>query len=190
LVVHSVAFSPDGQTLASGSHDKTVRLWDLGTGQPKATLTGHTDRVLSVAFSPDGQRVFGWDVTNKVLAWTVADAQPANPDQPRPVTSKTVVTSPDGSTRAEVRSYGLVLIDVARERQDREERLALEPVNRRWWHQQNAARAEGDQNWFAAAFHLGQLLKEQPNDADLKRRREQALDKLRPPTPMEPLPRP
>ena len=41
--VFSVVYSPDGQTLASGSSDNTVRLWDVTTGQVKTTLTGHTD---------------------------------------------------------------------------------------------------------------------------------------------------
>jgi len=55
--VWDVAFSPDGQTLASGSLDKTVILWDVSTGRKLRTLKGHTDRVLSVAFSPDGQNL-------------------------------------------------------------------------------------------------------------------------------------
>ena len=40
-VVHSVAFSPDGQTLVSGSQDKTLRLWDANTGKHIRTITGH-----------------------------------------------------------------------------------------------------------------------------------------------------
>ena len=50
-----VAFSPDGRTLASGSGDKTVKLWDPASGQLLRTLTGHTNAVWSVAFSPDGR---------------------------------------------------------------------------------------------------------------------------------------
>ena len=58
----SVAFSPDGATLASGSWDSTVRLWDANTGQHKATLTGHTGLVYSVAFSPDGANARKWEL--------------------------------------------------------------------------------------------------------------------------------
>jgi WD40 repeat protein len=53
--VWSVAFSQDGQLLASGSEDKTIKLWDPTTGALKHTLEGHSDPILSVAFSQDGQ---------------------------------------------------------------------------------------------------------------------------------------
>ena len=52
--VNSVAISPDNQFLASGSDDKTIRLWNIETGQVIASLLGHTNFVQSVAFSPDG----------------------------------------------------------------------------------------------------------------------------------------
>ena len=52
--VESVAFSPDGTTLAGGSWDRTVRLWDVKTGEQKQVFTGHVGLVYSVAFSPDG----------------------------------------------------------------------------------------------------------------------------------------
>ncbi|MCC5644003.1 WD40 repeat domain-containing protein [Nostoc sp. CHAB 5824] len=53
--VNSVSFSPDGKTLASGSGDKTIKLWNVETGQLIRTLTGHNNAVVSVSFSPDGK---------------------------------------------------------------------------------------------------------------------------------------
>ena len=53
--VRSVAFSPDGARIVSGSHDKTVRVWDAVLGNELIPpLRGHTNTVQSVAFSPDG----------------------------------------------------------------------------------------------------------------------------------------
>ncbi len=50
----SVAFSPDGQRLASASQDQTVKIWNSATGGELLALKGHTGWVRSVAFSPDG----------------------------------------------------------------------------------------------------------------------------------------
>ena len=68
-VVTSVTFSRDGQTLASGSADKTVRLWDAETGEPKQTFTGHTDAVYSVVFSRDGQVLASGSKDKTVRLW-------------------------------------------------------------------------------------------------------------------------
>ncbi|KJY15797.1 hypothetical protein VR46_45545, partial [Streptomyces sp. NRRL S-444] len=53
-VVRSVSFSADGLTLATGSDDRTVRLWDAKNGALRTVLPGHTGAVRSVAFGGDG----------------------------------------------------------------------------------------------------------------------------------------
>ncbi len=67
--VKAVAFSPDGTMLASGSADKTVKLWDLRTGKLKRTLVGHTGEVDQVAFSLDGRWLASGSVDKTVRVW-------------------------------------------------------------------------------------------------------------------------
>src|SRR5436189_6119119 len=53
--VYSVAFSPDGEILATGSFDNTIKLWDAKTGKELKTLKAHTDQVYSVSFKHDAK---------------------------------------------------------------------------------------------------------------------------------------
>ncbi len=73
LYVHAVAFSPDGQWIATGGNDKTgyVRLWNAKTGALVRTFKGHSDDVLSVVFSKNGDRLLTSSYDKTARLWNV-----------------------------------------------------------------------------------------------------------------------
>ena len=96
--VVSVAFSPDGKRIVSGSLDNTIRVWDIITGnQIGEPFTGHASDVLSVAFSPDGKRIVSGSFDSTIRIWDVATGKQIG----EPLTGHTgsvifVAFSPDG----------------------------------------------------------------------------------------------
>jgi hypothetical protein len=71
-----LALSPDGATLASGSWDNTVRLWDFKTGKLKATLQGHKGLVHRLAFAPDGKTLLSGDEERSSIVWDLDEQKP------------------------------------------------------------------------------------------------------------------
>jgi WD40 repeat protein len=69
--VHALAFSPDGNLLASASNDMTVKLWDLSSLKEITTLRGHTGQVWRIAFSPDGKLVASGGEDKTIRLWDV-----------------------------------------------------------------------------------------------------------------------
>jgi eukaryotic-like serine/threonine-protein kinase len=67
--IDRVAYSPDGKRLASASHDKTMRVWDLDTGRTVLTMPGHHGRIYGMAYSPDGNRLASGGEDGKVKIW-------------------------------------------------------------------------------------------------------------------------
>ena len=99
-VVWSVAFSPDGSMLASGSFDDTVRLWQVDTGQLLHSLTVHTNDVVSVAFSPDGQTLASSDWDGNICLWNPHTGKLKRTLNERRGSVGAVAFSPDGQTLA------------------------------------------------------------------------------------------
>jgi WD40 repeat protein/energy-coupling factor transporter ATP-binding protein EcfA2 len=98
--VRSVSFSPDGKTLASGSADKTIKLWNLETGKEIRTLQGHNGPVRSVNFSPDGKTLASGsaDKTNKL--WNLETGEEIRTIQGHDGYVLSLSFSPDSKTLA------------------------------------------------------------------------------------------
>ena len=108
--VSDVAFSPDGQTLASGCYDYTIRLWDVITGEHIRTFTGHRHQVNSVAFSPDGRTLASGSVDETTRLWDVATGEQKETLAGHTSWITTVAFSPDGRTLVTGSGDGTLLL--------------------------------------------------------------------------------
>ena len=68
--VTSLAFSPDGKRIVSGSRDKVIKIWDTLNGRDLRSLRGHTNTVNSVAFSPDGKMIASGSSDKTIKVWS------------------------------------------------------------------------------------------------------------------------
>ncbi|MFE5947865.1 trypsin-like peptidase domain-containing protein [Streptomyces sp. NPDC056480] len=98
--VKSIAFSPDGTTLAIGSDDASVRLWDAKAGKPRASLTGPSGIVISMAFSADGTAVATGDSSGWVRLWEVKTGKLRHTFKQHASGVVSVAFSPDGTSLA------------------------------------------------------------------------------------------
>ncbi len=98
--VSSVVFSPDGTTIASGSNDSTIKLWDAQSGKLLNTLKGHRYAVENVAFSPNGTTIASGGVDDTIKLWDAQSGKLLNILKGHRWTTTSVAFSPDGTTIA------------------------------------------------------------------------------------------
>ncbi|MFM6908483.1 MAG: WD40 repeat domain-containing protein, partial [Dolichospermum sp.] len=67
--VNVIALTPDGKTVISGSNDKTIKIWDLGTGTEKFTVKGYSKYVNAIAVTPDGKTLISGSSDKTIKIW-------------------------------------------------------------------------------------------------------------------------
>jgi WD40 repeat protein len=173
-------YSPDGRHIACGSLDQSLKVWDAATGALVLTLPGHTGDVWALAYSPDGRRIASSSTDRTVKVWDAAAGQEVLTLRGHTEFVSSVAYSPDGrriassSTDGTVRIWDGTPVTPAW----KAERLAL--ADKRWlvWQRREAEECERQNQWFAAAWHLNQLLARNPDDAALRARRDAAQARL------------
>jgi WD40 repeat protein len=171
-VVNVVAFSADATKVATGSVDG-ARLWDTATGQPLGLSMKHDDKVVAVAFSPDGTKLATASHDKTARIWPVPQSLP---DDPRWVLVYVDIISgwqedadttihPISFAQAE-ESWQQALTSPASLDQQRQHTARLAHA----WHEREAAAQEATGNWFAAAFHLRWLCRQEPTNTAWQQR--------------------
>jgi WD40 repeat protein len=113
--VQAIAFSPDGQTIATGCKDKVARLWDAATAAPLGQAMVHRVPVRAVAFSPDGKTLLTGcsddsGATGEVRLWDATSGQPLAPPRPSSQGVTAIAFRPDGQAIATASGDGEVSI--------------------------------------------------------------------------------
>jgi WD40 repeat protein len=96
--VNCLTLSPDGETLASGGADRTIKIWNLATGQPLQTLKGHTSFVNAIAISPDGRFLASGSADQTIKIWDLTTAKELRTLRGHQGFINALDFSPDGQT--------------------------------------------------------------------------------------------
>ena len=118
--VNAVAITPDGKTIASGSGDNSVKVWNLKSGQERRTFAGHTGSVWAVALTPDGRTIVSVSRDRTVKAWDLETGGEIRTLQGHSEEITSVAVTPDGTTIVSGSSDGTVKVwDLASGRERR-----------------------------------------------------------------------
>jgi hypothetical protein len=171
--VTAVAFSPDGRlALTGGGLAKTARLWEAASGKLLRALP-HGSKVSAVAFSPDGKTALTGGDDGTARLWDVM-LTPAPDELPRLRAWVGVRTGKAFDEQGALRNLSYAGWQQCWKDLQASGGDWLKPPDVRGWHRGQAADAEAEKHWFAAAFHLTRLLLSDPDNLDLLRRRARA----------------
>jgi Tol biopolymer transport system component len=176
-----LAFSPDGKRLATTSLvEHQTRIWDLDSGREVLALKEHDGCVHSVTFRPDGRRLATASADGTIRIWDAATGEPLLVLRAHRHTVWSVAYSPDGRSLASGGADGTVRIwqpdEALPDTEARARRTAAQVVPA--WRYRELENCERNKQWFAAAFHLGELIRDEPANAALYSRRANAYTQL------------
>ena len=198
--VSSIAFSPDGARIISGSNDKTIKFWDAGTGRCLRTvkrhtsttrlweanprsevvvLKGHPDHVHHVSFSDDGTMVYSRDVSGTKIVWDAQTRQQIKDIQWKFI-EQSRLHSQDKRWRVTSSGKDVLLIDM--EFRDSSDQIAYREFKSRLdpeWHAAQAAIAEKTEDWYAAVFHHAWVMKSDTDQAAAFDRLQESYEQLK-----------
>jgi WD40 repeat protein/Flp pilus assembly protein TadD len=172
--VTAVVFDRTGQRLASASADQTVRVWQVATNDVQFTLKGHTQAVSGVCFSADGKRIVTSSDDKTVKIWDGETGQELLSLKAGASDTFGIAFSADDRRLALAADGAVKVLDATVEADFPAEEERWRTRRALAWHEQQARAAEQGRMWFAAAFHLRQLLELEPKQAALHARLGQA----------------
>lgn len=179
-IIGSVMFTRDGRLLATGSADGAVRLWDVARGEMIGPPVQFGGSPRLICFTSDGAKLFVSVESTKPSVWSITLAP-----KEMPLEKLQILADCQSGFRADV-SKGATPLSAA----ELAAKFSMLPAgdtplasaeDMLRWHTDNAIIAERRGAWFTAAFHWQRLLQKNPDDAVLKERLQNALDRSRPP---------
>jgi len=117
-IIYMIALSPNGEVLASGSDDKTIKIWDVEDGKEIITLTGHTNSIYGVTFSPDGKLLASCSQDKTIKIWRMKDGKNIRTLTPHANSIYSLTFSPNGEFLASSSWDGSIKISRVKDGQE------------------------------------------------------------------------
>ncbi|MDB6121940.1 MAG: repeat-containing protein [Pedosphaera sp.] len=167
--VVTAIFSPNGKQVVTASRDKTARVWSAETGDPLTPPLRHNDALANAKFLADGRRIVTSDQPGNVRVWNlpVKETQVDDLRNLAHLLSNDPVTPQGRFTSSKTESIKISWQQLRTKYPDDFKTTGQEIAA---WHEFEAESSEIEKHWFAAAFHLKQLLSMRPGDQSLLER--------------------